>query len=435
MTIDTDIQAIAEYNANASDMNTKINQFYPLISGTLGQLENNGKIVVRRSGSWSCEDTVIYDGLYQNFGSVSGSTDLLLNNNSSRSAIFFTITGETLVNGFGDNLLAGVPYTMFISQNSVGGHKVRWPGGSSIVGDLDQTPNSITVVVMMKLPDGKLMIKNHAYLQTAEIGDFQFRAVDDFSECYKTKTDLSGNILTNDWGNTLSVTKINGDVSKVSVPVAGSSGGVFTVNSSGVWSFTTNGEFGSLSENNFINTSVVCTVTNGEEETTSVLSVKVVDYAELDYDGGGWTLLTEEHIISGIAAYSYDPVTREFSQKAETPGFGSSIHFGSNIFLRSDVPFTEIRVFHSGGSGYTCAGVPWDNHIYAGDDSFIIDTAEDYYYPGWRPTSTDLIIESNILLDGWSIKNLSSPGRRISLGTGGYTSCTRVTMKNIVMVR
>ena len=275
MTIDTDIQAIAEYNANISDMNTKISTFYPLINGTLGQLENNGKIVVRRSGGWVCEDVVIYDGLYQNFGGVSGSLDLTLNNHSSRSAIIFTITGETLINGFGGNLLVGVTYTIFISQNSVGGHKLRWPANTSVLGDINEDPNSVTVALMIKLPDGKLFVKNKAYENSTEVGYYEFRVVDDYMEISKSNVSVSGNVLTNDWGSNTSVIEINGDALKVGTSVAGSAGGTFTVNANGSWSFLLNDDFDYLEGSDDVETFVTYKATNTAEYLTATLKILV----------------------------------------------------------------------------------------------------------------------------------------------------------------
>lgn len=173
MTIDTDIQAIAEYNANVSDMNTKINEFYSLIGGTLQQEGNHDKIIVRRGSSWLCEGEEIYVGLYQNFGSVSGSVDLLLDDGSSRSCSFLTLTGNVVVGGFGENFLVGVIYTIFIVQNSVGGHSFTWPTNTSVLGHLNTDSNAITVSSFVKLPDGKMFAKNNVHAMNSGVGNYE----------------------------------------------------------------------------------------------------------------------------------------------------------------------------------------------------------------------------------------------------------------------
>ena len=173
MTIDTDIQAIAEYNANVSDMNTKINQFYPLINGTLQQEYNHDKVVVRRGSSWLCEGEEVYNGLYQNFGSVSGNVDLLLDSGSSRSCSFLTLTGNVVVGSFGSNLLVGVIYTFFIIQNSVGGYNFTWPTNTSVLGSLNADPNSVTISSFIKLPDGKMLAKNNVHALNNGVGNYE----------------------------------------------------------------------------------------------------------------------------------------------------------------------------------------------------------------------------------------------------------------------
>ena len=173
MTIDTDIQAIAEYNANVSDMNTKITEFYSLIGETLQQEYNHDKIVVRRPDGWLCEGEEIYNGLYQSFGSVSGNIDLLLNDNSSRSGIFLTLTGNVVVGSFGVNILVGTVYTFFISQNSVGGHSFRWPLNTSVLGSLNSNPDDVTVSYLIKLPSGSLFVKNNAHALNNGVGNYE----------------------------------------------------------------------------------------------------------------------------------------------------------------------------------------------------------------------------------------------------------------------
>lgn len=173
MTIDTDIQAIAEYNANISDMNIKINEFYSLVEVTLQQEHNQNKIIVRRGSSWLCEGEEVYSGLYQNFGSVSGSVDLLLDDGSSRCCSFLTLTGNVAVGSFGENFLVGVIYTFFIVQNSVGGHSFTWPTNTSVLGHLNTNPDAITISSFVKLPDGKMFAKNNVHAMNNGVGNYE----------------------------------------------------------------------------------------------------------------------------------------------------------------------------------------------------------------------------------------------------------------------
>ena len=791
MTLDQDIWSFAEDAANCSLINTRLNSFWSMFSSILTSNENN-YTVVKRGGEWSIEGVTVYNGLFQDFGDISGSINMNLNSTTSRSGIKATLVGECLINGFGDNLLTGYPYTFFIKQDSIGGKKFRWPNLTSVLGEIDETPNAITVCLLVKLPNGKLFAKNDAFVSNDNVGYYEFRVTDDILECNKTEISVGGNVLLNDFGGNLSVskvnglsgnvgvavagtngglftidsdgsfvfdlnsefeyvepgvnvttsvthtvynlqeeltatlsvvvnaewnmlsdvnvlhwveasdpsnytlvgskvsgakdlsengydlvqsndsyrptlvssalngmdvfsfdggdylehmagtwfternhcifyvvkgnntipacgmvdggtclynnnagaisyagygsgkgeaigsngiaahqhrasvisnlmyrsqtltdynivafkwevrkptgflngipfeiglttsqvcqfylnfglgaygsftgfvaeriitdeipsqenfdkivgklahkwgltsklqfnhpyknfqpgqrifelypdisyapitatrsgnvltndkgaisvTKVNGSSSNLGVPVAGTNGGLFTVNADGTWSFSTNSNFDGLTGTQFLNTVVNYTATDGVSELSTTLTVRVLAnyYTELDYDGGGWTLLTDEHILAGsVQTYSFDPATREFSQQATTRGTGSSIHYGCNVLLGINKPFTQVRVYHTGGSGYSCAQVTWNNFIYGGNEDITPD-AGNYYYPGWYVFGCDLI-KNTVLVDGWNTRTLLYPGTRISLGLGGYSGCTRVVMKNIVLVR
>ena len=790
MTLDQDIWSFGEYNSNCDLIHNRLNGFWALLNDPLTSADNN-KMPVRRGSVWSYEAVEIYDGLYQEFLNVSGSISLELNSTTSRSAVILNLVGETLINDLGVNLLSGMVYTFFIKQDAVGGRKLRWPELASVLGVIDETPDAITVSMLIKLPNGSMFVKNQAYMPNNDVGYYEFRVSDDYEECNKADTIITGNVLTNDWGGNLSVVKVNGLAINVGNPIAGSSGGIFTINSdgsysfnlnaefeeveiglsvdtsatytasngqeeltatlnftvlaewqllteanvlhwfdlskpenyvlngstisqlndlsgngyhlvqvtpsaqptlvvadlngmnamsfdggdalgqspgtwfterdrcifyvvkgtrniaacgmttggtclynnnpgaissadqggvgeqigpngfaayqhnpnvicnllyraqtltgyniivykwearkptgflngipyeigvtanqgtrfylylgggaygtftgnvtervitdgiptqevfdkivgnlahkwalidklqfnhpykvvrpgarifeinpdisyapitatrsgnvltsdknavavskvnslagnvdiavngsnggvfiinaNGTWSFDTNGNFDGLSGTQFVNTSVNYTATNTLSELTTTLTVRVLAnyYAELEYDGGGWTLLTDEHILpESVQTYSFDPATREFSQQATTPGSSSAIHFGCAILLGLGKSFSEVRVFHSGGSGYSCAGVVWNNFIYGGNEDLVPENPHTHY-PGWYAKGCDLI-KNTVLVDGWNTRTMLYPGTRLLLGMAGYTSCTRVVMKNIVMVR
>ena len=90
----------------------------------------------------------------------------------------------------------------------------------------------------------------------------------------------SGNVLTNDTdtdaSDTLSVTEVNGAGGNVASAVAGSGGGLFTVNADGSYSFDPNSEFSSLAAGETATTTVTYTVSDGNGGTdATTLTVTV----------------------------------------------------------------------------------------------------------------------------------------------------------------
>jgi VCBS repeat-containing protein len=82
-----------------------------------------------------------------------------------------------------------------------------------------------------------------------------------------------GNVITGDTGagtdsdidgGTLTVAEVNGDAGPVGSPVAGSAGGLFTVNPDGTVSFDPNGDFESLAVGDTATTTVTYTISDGE---------------------------------------------------------------------------------------------------------------------------------------------------------------------------
>lgn len=77
----------------------------------------------------------------------------------------------------------------------------------------------------------------------------------------------SGNLFSNDINaEHCAVIRVNRSAVKLGIPVTGSSGGLFTVNSDGSWEFQPNSEFDYLSGTDTVNTYVLCATSNGEIE-------------------------------------------------------------------------------------------------------------------------------------------------------------------------
>lgn len=272
MALDQDIAYFSEYNDNCTAINSRVNSFLNLLDT---QVNAANHLIVRRSGAWAVEGITVYNGLYQDFGNISGSVVLEINNHSSLSGIMFTAVGETLIDGFGANFVTGHVYTLFIKQNALGGNKVRWPVMASVLGSVNEDPNAITVSMLAKLPDGKMFVKNNAYLPNTNIGYYEFRVVDDYMEISKSNASVSGNVFDNDWGSGASVVAINGDPLNVGVAVAGSEGGEFTVGSDGAWTFVLGSSFDHLTGSDNLISGITYTATNSVETLTANLQILV----------------------------------------------------------------------------------------------------------------------------------------------------------------
>ncbi|SEW10355.1 Ca2+-binding protein, RTX toxin-related [Cognatiyoonia koreensis] len=95
---------------------------------------------------------------------------------------------------------------------------------------------------------------------------------DDFGAGEDDPAGIIGNVLTNDSdpdGDDLTVGAVNGDPAGVGTPVAGSNGGLVTINPDGTVAFDPNGEFESLGEGETVETTVTYTVDDGNGGTTT----------------------------------------------------------------------------------------------------------------------------------------------------------------------
>lgn len=90
---------------------------------------------------------------------------------------------------------------------------------------------------------------------------------------------VSGNVLTNDTGDTLIVSAVNGLSANVGQIVTGSSGGDFVINADGAWTFDPSGDFSGLSGSETVTTSVAYHASDGQAEASATLTVTVTTTA------------------------------------------------------------------------------------------------------------------------------------------------------------
>lgn len=88
------------------------------------------------------------------------------------------------------------------------------------------------------------------------------------------ETGVSGNVLTNDESG-LTIMAVNGLVVNVDEAVAGSSGGLFTITSTGAWTFDPDGDFSLLAGSDTADTSVIYHASDGVSEASGTLTVTV----------------------------------------------------------------------------------------------------------------------------------------------------------------
>ena len=84
---------------------------------------------------------------------------------------------------------------------------------------------------------------------------------------------IMGNLITDDNGNGVDsdpdgddifVAEVNGDAANIGAPIAGSAGGIFTVNPDGSYSFDANGDFEDLDVGETRDTTITYLVSDGE---------------------------------------------------------------------------------------------------------------------------------------------------------------------------
>jgi hypothetical protein len=169
MPIDTDILSFGELNNNVTDINTKVTPIADMVLNPVPAGSNN-KIAIRRGSVWKIEGEEAYNGQFQELGNISGNIELALNATSSRTAILATVTGNTFVTSFGTNMATNHVYTIYLKQNSIGNHSVRWPYGASILGMVLPAANQITEIYAVKFTNGKIFIKCTAFQNISDAG-------------------------------------------------------------------------------------------------------------------------------------------------------------------------------------------------------------------------------------------------------------------------
>ncbi|MGB7346668.1 MAG: putative Ig domain-containing protein [Pirellulaceae bacterium] len=105
---------------------------------------------------------------------------------------------------------------------------------------------------------------------------------DDFTTTQSST--ISGDVMNVDNGNgvdsdidgdTITVLSVNGSASNLASPIAGSTGGTFTIHSNGSYSFATGSDFDSLALGESRDTTVTYTITDGDLTSTATVTVTV----------------------------------------------------------------------------------------------------------------------------------------------------------------
>lgn len=148
-------------------------------------------------------------------------------------------------------------------------------------------------------------------------------------------------------------------------------------------------------------------------------------------DGGGWMLMDSQFRTWNNSTYSYDVVNRRFNLYAATSQLTGE-HYGAGYILT--IPFTISKMYinHTGGSGYSCAGVLWNNRISIGKS---LSATTSGYYPGWDLASGTTVVSAAILVDGWNSYSFASSTYQLHCGLGAYQHCQRITHTQQVLVK
>lgn len=142
--------------------------------------------------------------------------------------------------------------------------------GVAVVGQVESVTWAAT-------PDGateQTVIRRHvAIAPEAFVEIVPLTVADDVGET-NTATGISGNVLTNDETG-LTVVAVNGLSGNVGESVAGSNGGLFTIFSTGAWTFDPHDEFSSVGPGESETTSVTYHASDGTAEAMGTLTVTV----------------------------------------------------------------------------------------------------------------------------------------------------------------
>ncbi len=114
-------------------------------------------------------------------------------------------------------------------------------------------------------------------------------------------TEINGNVLTNDESG-LEVVAVNGLLANVGVGVAGSNGGVFSINADGSWTFDPAGGFDDLEGAETAETFATYHAGDGVSEAMGTLTVVVSSSAMFVFEDPFDTLRTEFWDVAGLAS-------------------------------------------------------------------------------------------------------------------------------------
>jgi VCBS repeat-containing protein len=196
--------------------------------------------------------------------------------------------------------------------------------------------------------------------------------VNDAGETAADET-TSGNVLTND-STGLSVVAVNGLSANVGATVAGSNGGVFTIASTGAWTFDPSGDFALLTGSETAETSVMYHASDGVSEAGATLTITV---------------------SSGAAPALWTPAQLTTAQWLDVSDTSTLTLDGTAISQISDKSGNDLHATQTGTSRPTRSG---NLAVFDGtNDSFNISV------PQARPSHVFAVLDTTALQTGWRI--------------------------------
>lgn len=188
---------------------------------------------------------------------------------------------------YGDDALALVRATAGVDDHAhyIDDVIVTCPlGFGAWIGDVASVPvdaptvlGQVESITWTATPDGTnehAVVRRHVAIAPEPVVEIIPPTVADDAGTATHLTGTSGNVLANDEPG-LVVTAVNGLAGKVGVATDGNNGGSFTINASGAWTFSPNGDFALLSGSETAVTSVTYHASDGTAEAMATLTVTV----------------------------------------------------------------------------------------------------------------------------------------------------------------
>lgn len=310
-------------------------------------------------------------------------------------------------------------------------------GFGAWIGDVARTPVDGTAVdgqaesiIWTGSPNGAsdaVVIRRHVAIAPEPFVEITPPTVADDTGTATHLVGTSGNILTND-EDVLVVTAVNGLSANVGVQVAGSNGGKFTVQTTGVWTFAPDGDFDILSGSETSNTSITYHASNGIAEALATLTVTVshanaapvaVDDVYTtdaltttngnvllnDTDADGDTLTVSK--VNGLSGNVGVPVT----------GSGGGLFTIGSTGAWTFAPHGDFASLTGAQTATTSVAYHVSDGV-AEDDGILIITVSAAASP-WAPTDVTTALYCNIngATSGASISDLSGNSRVAAQGT------------------